>query len=385
MKICSVICEFNPFHNGHQYFLQRVREITSCDYLLCIMSGSFTQRGEIAVIDKYTRAKYAVLGGADCVLELPAIFSVAPAEIFAKGAIKIISAIPSINALAFGCENADKNELLNTAKLLGKENKEFKNFLLEELKNGQSYIKSYLNAFEKIGGNKNILQQPNNILAIEYIKAINYTNNDIEIFPVKRIGADFNDGELKENFSSASAIRQNSNSPKIINNVPPFVFKDLKNFSKENELYEKLLKLILSRTNSADLKKIYGCTEGLENTLKHLENLAFNQIIDKSTSKRYPSSRIKRILCANFLGLYKKDCEIFLKSNLYLTPLAVKKESAATILSELAKSQYPIITSGSDIQKLNTQSLKCKKLDDFAFKQWQQITEKSLTSKMLTI
>ena len=84
MKICSVICEFNPFHNGHQYFLQRAREITSCDYLLCIMSSSFTQRGEIAVIDKYTRAKHAVLGGADCVLELPAIFSVAPAEIFTK-------------------------------------------------------------------------------------------------------------------------------------------------------------------------------------------------------------------------------------------------------------------------------------------------------------
>ncbi len=385
MKICSVICEFNPFHNGHKYLLQRAREESSCDYLLCIMSGNFTQRGDIAVADKYTRAKHAILGGADCVLELPVAFSVAPAEIFAKGAVKLISSVPSVSAVAFGCETADKNVLSNSAKLLYEESADFKSYLTGELKTGQSFIKSYHSAFEKIGGKKEVLQKPNNILAIEYIKALyNYAKTDMEIFPIKRIGADFNDIKLKENFSSASAIRQNLHSPQIKNNVPSFVFTDLKNFSKENELYERFLKLILSRTAPTTLKNIYGCGEGLENAIKNLENLPFRQIIDNATSKRYASSRIKRILCANFLGLYKNDCEIFLKSDLYLTPLAVKKQ-CINIFSELAKSNFPLLISGSDIQKLSEPALKCKKLDDFSLKQWQQINGISFTPKMLII
>ena len=116
MEICGIICEFNPFHNGHKYLLERAREITLCDYLICVMSGNFTQRGEICVLDKYTRAKHAILGGADCVLELPAAFSVAPAEIFARGAVKLLAAVPHLNSIAFGSENADKDGILSDRK-----------------------------------------------------------------------------------------------------------------------------------------------------------------------------------------------------------------------------------------------------------------------------
>ena len=105
MKICGVICEYNPFHNGHKYMLDRVREQSGCDLLLCIMSGNFTQRGEPAVLDKITRAEHAVRGGADAVIELPAAFAVSPAELFAKGAVKLLTSLPSFSCLEYGVES----------------------------------------------------------------------------------------------------------------------------------------------------------------------------------------------------------------------------------------------------------------------------------------
>ena len=115
MKICAIICEFNPFHNGHQYLLSEAKKRTKADALLCIMSGNFVQRGEIAILDKYTRAKHAVACGADIVIELPSVFATSNAEIFASGAISILSKIPSVTHLAFGAEYADKTAFLETA------------------------------------------------------------------------------------------------------------------------------------------------------------------------------------------------------------------------------------------------------------------------------
>ena len=112
MKICAVICEFNPFHNGHKYLIEKAKRQSDCDAVLCIMSGNFTQRGEVCIFDKYTRARHAIAGGADCVIQLPAPFAVAPAEIFAKGAIKILSSIPDVTEIAFGCESADFKKFL---------------------------------------------------------------------------------------------------------------------------------------------------------------------------------------------------------------------------------------------------------------------------------
>ena len=116
MKICAIICEFNPFHNGHQYLLSEAKKRTNADALLCIMSGNFVQRGEIAILDKYTRAKHAVECGADIVIELPTVFATSNAEIFASGAISILSKFPSVTHLAFGAEYADKTAFLETAK-----------------------------------------------------------------------------------------------------------------------------------------------------------------------------------------------------------------------------------------------------------------------------
>ena len=385
MKICGIICEFNPFHNGHEYLLNEARKLSGCDAVVCIMSGSFTQRGDICIVEKHTRAKHAVCGGADCVIELPAAFSVAPAEIFASGAIKLLSSIPELDTIAFGCESGTQADFLNSAEILINESKDFRAALHAKLNQGESYIKSYAFAFESVGGNAELLSKPNNILGIEYAKSVLWTGKNVKLLPIHRLGADYNDGEIKQNFSSASAIRKNLTSPLIKDNVPPFVLNDLYDFTAERERYEDCLRLILSRTSAEDLTKVYGCNDGFENALKALQALPFKQIVNEATSKRFTASRIKRILCANFLNLYQAECEKFLSSDLYLSPLAVKKESAGEILSALAKSPYPVLTCGSDELKLCETALRCKKQDDFAYLQWQQIANAKPVKKMLLI
>lgn len=373
MRICGIICEFNPFHNGHKYLLQRAKELSGCDKILCIMSGSFTQRGDICVSDKFTRARHAILCGADGVIELPVAFAVAPAEIFARGAIKILSSIPEVTTLAFGCESA-KTDFIKAAILLNEEKGQFKTVLSEKLAAGESYIRSYAAAFEACGGEKNLLSRPNNILGIEYAKAILKLKSKIEILPIERIGAEYGDNELKSNFSSASAIRNNPNNPLIKDNLPDCVFADFKDFSEETSRFEELLRFKLLQSASENLQKIYGCNEGLENKLISSASLPFGEIIESATARRYSASRIKRILCANLLDLYSDDCESYLQTFLYIKPLTVKKDDAQ-MLSALAKSEFPVIMKQRDLNDLNPTAQKCFKTDKNAYKIWKFIAK----------
>ena len=372
MKILAIICEFNPFHNGHKYLLETAKKLSGADAALCIMSGNFTQRGEMCILDKYTRAKHAILGGADCVIQLPAPFAVAPAEIFAKGAIKIISSIPEVTTLAFGCESGDAQSFIDAARLLTDETDNFKCKLSAMLADGESYIKSYAAAFEACGGNGQLVSNPNNILGLEYTKSILRANAKIEILPIKRIGAGYNDGELKENYSSASAIRQNLNCSEIKSNLPDFVYNDLKPVEFNNE-FESMLRHSLFKATAENLKRVYGCGEGLENKLKSLENAPIDEIIEGATSKRYSSSRIKRILCANSLELYQSDCERFLSGDLYIKPLAVKKQFADSVLAALAKSAFPVVT-GIDTKMLTSTAQECFEKDRKEFAQYKYLT-----------
>lgn len=374
MRICGIICEFNPFHNGHKYLLERAKELSGCDKILCIMSGSFTQRGDICISDKFTRARHAVLCGADAVIELPAAFAVAPAEIFAIGAIKILSSIPEVTTLAFGCENAEA-DFIKAASLLNEESEQFKGVLSKKLAEGESYIRSYAAAFEACGGEKNLLSRPNNILGIEYAKAILKLKSNIEILPIARVGAGYDDSELKNGFSSASAIRNNTNNPLIKDNVPDCVFADIKDFSEESNRFEELLRFKLLQSPPEKLKKIYGCSEGLENKLLNSASLPLDELIDSATARRYSAARIKRILCANLLDLYSCDCESYLQSPLYIKPLAVKKDGAEQTLAALAKSEYPVILKQRNLNGLSQTARKCFKTDENAYKIWKFITK----------
>ncbi|MBQ3235114.1 MAG: nucleotidyltransferase family protein, partial [Clostridia bacterium] len=173
MKICCIVAEYNPFHNGHLRQIEYVKNTVKPDYTVIIMSGNFTQRGDIAILDKFTRARHAVLAGADAVIELPTVFATASAEFFASGAVKLVNSLPGEKVLCFGAECGDKAELFKIANSMLEEGEEFKCLLKNELKKGVSLLKARELALSKTASvNDEILSKPNNVLGIEYIKAI---------------------------------------------------------------------------------------------------------------------------------------------------------------------------------------------------------------------
>ncbi len=365
MEICAIICEFNPFHNGHKYLIEKARELSGCDAVACIMSGSFTQRGDVAIMDKFTRAAHAVKGGADCVIELPTHFSVAPAEIFASGAVKILASIPQIKTIAFGCE--ELTDFMRAAKDLHCESEQFKRELNKNLAEGMSYAKSYSQAYSACGG-EDILSSPNNILAAEYAKAVSRCGRDIRLLPVKRVGG-YLDGELKENYSSASAIRNNINDKKVADSVPDFVYKDLLKVKSGDEVAKSLdaiMRYALLNAEKTSLKAVCGCGEGLENRLKKLSSLPLEEVISLATGKRYTSSRIRRILISNALNLKEAEQKEFLKKGGYIKPLAVNREKADVIFGALAESLYPTVIKKRDLAMLDKDSKKMFALSEFS-------------------
>ena len=242
MKICAIICEYNPLHNGHLWHIQSARALSGADAVLCVMSGNFTQRGEHAVLDKYTRAKHALLAGADAVIELPAPFATSNAELFAKGAIKLIASIPAVTTLSFGAENADKLAFISAGRYLNDEPKSVSEEIKRLTATGISYARARAQAY---AGHIpfDVLSSPNNILGLEYTKALLALQSNIEILPLQRQGAGYLDGTLHENFSSASAIRSAIyNGESVKNNLPAFVANDLSTAKRaEIEPLEKAL------------------------------------------------------------------------------------------------------------------------------------------------
>lgn len=173
------------------------------------------------------------------------------------------------------------------------------------------------------------------------------------------------------------------NNEKVKKCVPEFVLNDLPKQFETNE-YENYLRYVLFNSEKSELKRIYGCGEGLENKLKSLENMPFGDIIRHTTSKRYSSSRIRRILCANALELYRDDCEKYLSANLYIKPLAVKRLAADKILSALSKSKYPVVT-GIDTENLNTTAKECFEQDRKEFEMYNFLTHSDNKDYMVII
>ncbi len=363
MEICAIICEFNPFHNGHAYLIDKIKAQGKFDGVLCIMSGSFTQRGDIAVNDKFTRACHAVKGGADCVIELPAPFAVAPAQIFAEGAIKLLTSIPAVKAIAFGCEK--KTDFMRAARIMSDESGKFRERLNYFLAQGESYAKSYSRAFCEVSG-EDVSGSPNNILAAEYAKAALRYRPDLHLFPVERVGGGYNDTEIYEKFSSASAIRAHLGEEGAKICLPEYSAADLPVSDSFVDRWNDIMSYALARATTEQLIKIFGCGEGLENKLKSLCTLPADEIISKATSRRYPSSRIKRILAANALALYADDARAMLDGAGYIKPLAVKEDRCDEMFKELSSSRFPVIVKQRDVQSLDDISLKMYRRTLFA-------------------
>ena len=241
-KVLGIIAEYNPFHNGHLLHLTKSKEETGAEYSICIMSGNFVQRGNTSIVNKWVKAEMALKSGIDLVLELPTVYSISSAENFAEGAIKLLNSLKIVDTVSFGSENSDIDILNRISGILYEEPKQYVEFLNEELKKGLSFPKARENAVLLYLNDKkyfNILNQPNNTLAIEYLKALKKYKSHIMPIAIKREKAFYNSNCIVDEYASATAIRNMivNNQFNDIRKVMPRLAYDLLMQEIENNQY----------------------------------------------------------------------------------------------------------------------------------------------------
>ena len=370
-KILGIICEYNPFHYGHLYHIEKSKSLIHPDYTVAIMSGNFTQRGDVAFFDKWSRAEMALNNGVDLVIELPLVYSISSAENYALGAIKILQSLGMNTTLSFGSECGDIDILYEIADVLVSEPPEYLSILKHELANGISFPKArehavlmYLNNIRRYA---NILSSPNNILAIEYIKAIMKNKYKIRPITIKRNGPDYNDLNLSSKYASASAIRHAIlNNTSIKKHVPESTLEIIKNKIANSEVvygitkYEQLIIYKLRTMSVQDIAMLPDVSEGLENKIKKASDSCntIDELIDKVKSKRYTQTRINRILLYALLNISKKDIEDSYKQVPYIRVLGINDKGKELIGKLVAKNKKThIITSPKKFLKNNKNKL----------------------------
>ena len=228
-NVLGIIAEYNPFHNGHLHHLIESKKITNSDYTIAIMSGNFTQRGEVSIVDKWEKTRMAINNGIDLVIELPTLYAISSAENFASGAIKILNSLGIVDFLSFGSESNDISLLDDIANVLAFEPAQYKTLLSHELARGESFPKArenavmmYLNDVRRFA---NVLSSPNNILGIEYLKSLKRQKSKIQPITIKREGAKYNDTKVPHNsrYASATAIRNLCKSTDDITPLQKFI------------------------------------------------------------------------------------------------------------------------------------------------------------------
>lgn len=339
-KRIGIIAEYNPFHNGHLYQIQKAKELTGADTVIAVMSGNFTQRGDTSLINKFEKAKIALQNEVDMVIELPTIYSISSAENFALGGIKILNEIGNIDYLVFGIEEENLEKLQAIADVLVNEDDEFKRNIKEELDKGNSYPKAREIVLKKVLSSenvKNIMQKPNNILAIEYLKALKTTNSKIKPFAIKRKNTMHNDENINENYASGTYIRKlfiENNFNEIKKVVPKYTYErllELKNqgtyVSSINDFSDIVIYKIRTMTKE-EISKIADVNEGLENSIKLASTTCktIDEIIEKVSTKRYTKTRISRILTYILLDITKSEMEQSKNANQYIRVLGINKK-----------------------------------------------------------
>lgn len=350
----GIIAEFNPFHNGHKYLLETVKSITN-KRIIAIMSGAFVQRGEIAVTDKLTRAKMALHNGADLVLELPVTFSHNTAQKFAIGAIATLGACGVVDTLAFGSESADTKGIENAARILADEppevSEKIKNLMSDGLPYPSARQMAYSGYFDT-----DLLSTPNDILAIEYLRACRILGFDFKPLAIKRKDTDHDSTEVTDTIASATEIRRRISVGDSISDFMP---------TPHFEVYDKaqLDTAVISnlRLMSAEaLSNINEVTEGLENKFiaaaRDVDNV--DDLCMAVKSKRYTLSRIRRIAYSSLVGLTKQVADL---PPSYIRILGANENGRALLHEMKEKATLPIITKPADykgdaIFNLNTRA-----------------------------
>jgi predicted nucleotidyltransferase len=392
MNIVGLITEYNPFHNGHKYHIEEAKRITGADYVIAVMSGNFVQRGAPAIIDKYSRTEMALRNGVDLVLELPVCYATGSAEFFAHGAISLLDKLGIVDFLCFGSESGDITLLEQAAKFLLNTPASFDDCLQSYLKDGLTFPAARLKALEQsmevtegIDGHalSQVLTEPNNILGIEYMKAIENLNSSMTPVTIQRISAHYHEKELSELnmssddfetadshpeaeannlvISSATAIRNaiypnDDNSESLASavlSVPSDVFRFLtesylKTYPISEEDFAQIIKYKLCCEDKLSLVKYMDITGNLADRMKNIAdfNLKFPEFTQKIKSKNMTLTRINRALIHLLLNIKTEALEDYNKNGYtsYARVLGIKKE-ASHLLREIKKNgRIPIIT-----------------------------------------
>ncbi len=363
MTVAGVITEYNPFHAGHELHIKNSRKLTGADYLIVIMSGSFVQRGEPAVMDKYLRTEIALRAGADLVIELPAPFSCASAQYFAYSSIALLDKLHTADFLVFGSECGDADKLSKAASYFMNEPASFKSRLNEAVKNGLSYPAAVNKAFsdeESMSDISDLILSPNNMLGIEYIKALLSRCSDIRPVTYKRSG-DYNSTSLSAGFPSASAIRielfnsQNSKRfPDVLLDAIPEYAEDImvKNYNKSYPVSIDDFSLQLTYRILSLGKNELNCFSDVSSDMGRRivraasEYFSCSEIIDSVKTKAFTRARISRALMHILLNIKDSEMEAYKKRDYlsYARILGFRKE-ASPLLNELKKnSEIPLIS-----------------------------------------
>lgn len=358
-KVLGIVAEYNPFHNGHLYHLNESKKQSDADYSVCVMSGNFTQRGDTAIIDKWSRTEMALKNGIDLVIELPVVYSISSAENFAYGSMSVLDKLGIVDTVSFGSEVGDLTILDSIAEILCTEPKEYVSLLNHELSRGISFPKArekallmYLNDIRKYA---NVLSNPNNILGIEYLKALRNLKSNLTPMTIKRKDSDYNSTAIKDVFASSTAIRKIITKPSSLSKVvPEETFSIIDNKIKHGQIvnglstFEKeiLYKLrIMPVEWIADLPDV---SEGLEHAIKNAANSCNNvaDLVSLVKSKRYTQTRIQRILLYALLDITKQDMENSKKGVPYIRVLGMTENGKQLLSSIVTRNKkLNIITS----------------------------------------
>ena len=350
MRVCAVICEYNPFHNGHARHLALAREKSGADFMLCLMSGALTQRGAFARHDKWLRARMALLGGADLVLELPCRFACAPAPDFASGGVALFRALGVVTHLSFGCEAQSLDILFAARDALRDESPAFQTVLKEALDRGLPYPRARALAAESASGLSGLAEQialPNAALALEYLQAL---PDGMSAVPILREGCGYHDSSPSP-LASATGVRAalTMGDVQTAGAAVPFP-EELLSAERRGEFHpeDALTQVLFYRLRTMDaasLRDIAGMDEGLEYRFLRAAQTAASreELIAAIKSKRYTHARLSR-LCAHILLGVSRDFAAEHRAPTYARVLGFRKDAAPLLRAIKAHAFIPLVT-----------------------------------------
>ncbi len=352
MKITGIVSEYNPLHNGHLYHIEKTRE-NGATHIVAVMSGNYVQRGETAVINKFERANLAVKNGVDLVIEIPSVYALASAEFYAKGAVYLLHSLGCVDEISFGSEVGSVSEIEEAAEIAWECQQSSE--LEELLKNGMSYPNAINSMIHDKHGRKkgnrlgDILASPNNVLAVEYLKAIKFFGSDIKPFTTLRKSAAHDSMHPLDNIASASFIRKcMGEGSDFYGLVPDMVYDSYKNALESGSIaniknLERILIYKLRTATVEEIREIPDVGQGLEHRIADCANLnSIEDIMQSIKSKRYTMARIRRIIYNMLIGITKEDLQILPP---YARVLAVNERGRDILAKAKETASIPVNTS----------------------------------------